>query len=321
MMGRKFVIASVAVFGIACLCTGCKTKEEIKVPVENENVPIKEVTQKVAPIVPKKIEKKFDLYSTTPYDLPLFSIVEISKLPPVVKNSVDKLLDESQGFYLLRKDKDKIFVILQNPVTNSDTYPRHNLQVAEIDMDGNVKYHTAGYGGLEGEISISDETQKDDDWEFDNSVEPARPVKHTAFDENGKIKFTEIWNYDEKEPIKYEMKDSNKKIISIFKETLESDSNLRKEHIFYDNNGNTMMSLSVNYDGANISRMTFYNSHDSIDSVSIISEYSNGVKIKELIYDENCELINVVTSSYHDGERESIIIYDKNGTELAKIAS
>lgn len=319
MIGRKFVIALITVLGVACFCSGCKTKKEIKVPVENENIPIKEVTQKVAPIVPKKIEKKFDLYSTSPYDLPLFSIVEISKLPPVVKNSVDKLLDESQGFYLLRKDKDKIFVILQNPVIDSDTYSRHNLQFAEIDMDGKINYHTAGYGGLEGEISISDETQKDDDWEFDNSIEHIRPIKHIAFDENGKVKFTEIWNYDEKEPVKYEMKDSNGKIISIFKESQDNDSNLRKEHVFYDNNGNTTMSLSVNYDGANISRMTFYNSHDSIDSTSIVSEYSDGVKTKELIYNENYELINIVTSSYLDGKRQNIKIYDKNNAELSML--
>ncbi len=315
MAVKKFVIASIAVLGLACLCSGCKTKEEIKVPVENKNVQMNEVPQKVIPVIPKKIEKKFDLYSTTPYDLPLFSIVEISKLTPVVKNSVDKLLDESQGFYLLRKDKDKIFVVLQNPVTNSDTYLRHNLQFAEIDMEGNVKYHTAGYGGLEGEISISNETQ-DDNWEFDNSVEPVRPIKHIAFDENGKIKFTEIWNYDEKEPVKYEMQDSNGKIISIFKESQDNDSNLRKEHVFYDNNGNTTMSLSVNYDGANISRMTFYNSHDSIDSTSIMSEYSDGVKTKELVYNEDYELINTVTSSYLDGKRQNIKIYDKNNAEL-----
>ena len=117
------------------------------------------------------------------------------------------------------------------------------------------------------------------------------------------------------------MLDSNKKVVSILKEIQESESNYRKEHIFYDNEGNIKMSLTINYDGANISRLTFYNSHDSIDSMSIISEFENGLKTKELIYNENYQLINTVIAEYENDERKSIKILDSEQKEINKISS
>lgn len=117
------------------------------------------------------------------------------------------------------------------------------------------------------------------------------------------------------------MKDSHKKVVSILKETQDNDANLRREHIFYDNEGKTTMSLTVNYDGANISRLTYYNSHDKIDSVSILSEYSEGNKVKELIYNEDYELINTAIAEYIDSTRKKIQVLDKDGNEILKISS
>lgn len=306
MIGRKFSTILAISLGIVFLCSGCGSKKEVELQTQQENLPIKEVAKKVEPVVPKTNEKKYDLYSATPYDLPLYSIAEIAKLSPDVKKSVDKILEEAQGFYWLKKDNDKLFIILQNPVLNSDTFQRHGLQFAEVDMNGNIHYHTAGYSGIEGEVANSINDKTDDNWIFDDSTEIVRPLKHIVYDESGKVKFSEIWNYDDKESVKYEMQDSDEKVISILKEYQDNDSNLRREHVFYDNNGKTTMSLSINYDGANISRMIFYNSHDSIDSVSIVSEYSDGLKIKEQIYNEDYELINTVTSSYKDGVRQTV---------------
>ena len=60
-------------------------------------------------------EKKYDLYSSTPYDLPLYSIVEISKLSPILKKEIDNLLELSQGFYYLKREgENRVFIILQN---------------------------------------------------------------------------------------------------------------------------------------------------------------------------------------------------------------
>ena len=45
---------------------------------------------------------------------------------------------------------------------------------------------------------------------IDNS-EDKKPEKHIAYDENHKIKYIEYWNNNPEDPIKYEMKDSEKK--------------------------------------------------------------------------------------------------------------
>lgn len=320
MVRKRGFITTIAIFlGVAFICSACGVKKEKAQSTLASEQEQKQISSKpeLKPIV---VEKKYDLYSNTPYDLPLYSIQEISKLPSVVKESVDKLLDASQGFYLLKVNEDNVLVILQNPVNILETYPRHELQFVEIDMQGKVKYHTAGYVGVDGEIANSIE-QKDDLWLFDETVEPHRPLKHTTYDEKGKIKFVESWSYDENESIKYQMKDSHKKVVSILKESQDNDSNYRREHVFYDNDGNIKMSLTVNYEGANISRVTFYNSHDSIDSISIISEYIDGLKVKESIYNESYTLVNTVTSEYQDGERKAIKLFDSEGKELNKISS
>ena len=117
------------------------------------------------------------------------------------------------------------------------------------------------------------------------------------------------------------MRDASKKVLSVLKETKDNDLNLRREHIFYDNAGNIKMSVSVNYDGANISRFNFYNSHDSIDGVSVISEYSEGMKIKEYIYDEDYSLNYTVVADYLNDDRKSITIFDSEGNVINKITS
>ena len=158
-------------------------------------------------------------------------------------------------------------------------------------------------------------------WFFDKSDDLNKPTKHIVYDEKGKVKFTEYWNYNEKEDIKYQIKNSSKKVISILKESQDNDSNFRKEHIFYDNEGNITISLTINYDGADISRFTYFNSHDMVDSMSIISEYQDGNKIKEMIYNEKYEIINTINSTYKDFERIELQILDSENNEIAKLSS
>ena len=229
-------------------------------------------------------------------------------------------MDKAQGFYILKKLNGKILILLQNPIMHSDTYSRHELQYIEILPSGEKAFHNAGYTGVNGEISNTTEN-KVADWIFDKNDEMLRPVKHISRDEKGKIKFIELWNYKESEPVKYEMKDAKGKAVSIIKEVQESDSNYRKEHLFYDNNGSITMSITINYDGANISRFTYFNSHSSIDSISIISEYDNGLKVKESIYDENYNLVNIFIAEYDNGVRKNIKVFDAEGNQVDKISS
>ena len=251
--------------------------------------------------------------------LPLFSIYEISRLPLGIKKSVDKILEVSQGFYFLKYNEGKVLIVLQNPIIRANTYQRHGLQFIEILNDGTIRDYVAGYSGIEGEMEESNSTS--DLWDYDDSIDIKRPLKHISFDEKGKVSFVETWNYDEQEPIKYQMRDASKKVLSVLKETKDNDLNLRREHIFYDNAGNIKMSVSVNYDGANISRFNFYNSHDSIDGVSVISEYSEGMKIKEYIYDEDYSLNYTVVADYLNDDRKSITIFDSEGNVINKITS
>ena len=258
----------------------------------------------------------FDLYSSTPYDMPLYSIMQISQIPPKAKESVDKFFEDAQGFYFLKydKSKNKTFIILPNSVSQSNTYSRHDIEIAEVADDGTSIIHKVGYSGQNGETA-----SQADEWIFD---EASKPLKHIAHDENGDIKFTEIWNYSSSNPVKYEMKDSDGKLISIIKETSVNESNYRREHVFYDNDGNTKTSVSINYEGANISRFTYYNSADDIDSVTIISEYdTNGEKIGEKVYNENYELTNSLQADYENGNRKDIRLYDENGKILNEISS
>ena len=105
------------------------------------------------------------------------------------KNIVDKILEDSQGFYLLRFDGEKVLIILQNPIINSETFGRHNLQFIEINLNGKINYHNAGYIGVIGELEEIVK-QKDDTWIFDEKAEIRRPGKHIAYNEKKKVKFT-----------------------------------------------------------------------------------------------------------------------------------
>lgn len=314
MLKKKIIFILFLCLAVTFLSTGCMSKKNIEEKI------ILELSQEAPKKNSKPViqEKKYDLYSSSLYDLPLISILEISKLSNTLKSTIDKCLEESQGFYFLKKYDDKIFVILQNPINNLNVYSRHNLQFLEIDLEGKITYHNAGYVGINNEIN---NLEPDEDWIFDDTSKIAKPVKHIAYNENGKVKFIETWNYNEEEQIKYQMKNSENKLVSILKESKNNDSNLLREHIFYDNDGNITMSLTVNYDGANISRVTFYNSHDTVDSFSIISEFAEENKVKELIYDEDYELINTLTSEYNDNKRMNIKYFDKDNNLIEKISS
>ena len=115
------------------------------------------------------------------------------------------------------------------------------------------------------------------------------------------------------------MKDSHNKEVSILKESQDNESNYRKEHIFYDNDSRIKMSLTVNYDGANITRMTFFNSHDLVDSVSIFSDYVDGVKTRESVYNEKYELLYTVIPTYNDGVRSKLTVLNAKGEEILSL--
>ena len=297
-------------------------KEDVKSKPEPPQVSEPQKPAKQLEVQPVQfVKKSYDLYSSTPYDLPLYSIMEISQMSDSLKRGVDEILENAQGFYLLKTNEGKILIILQNPINRTNTYSRHDLEFVNIYPDGSRHFTFAGYAGEEDEISnaVAEGNKgknKTDEWKFDKSTEPYKPLKHTKYDVDGNVEFTEIWDYSPNAEIKYEMKDGEGNTISVLKEVLESDTNYRKEHVFYDNEGNTKMSLTVNFDGADITRFTYYTPQDSI---SIMSEYTDGVKTKESVYNKDYELVNILTAEYENGERKSITLLDKNEAVLKKI--
>ena len=233
MNNKKIVVAlsiMIIAFGIAYNSKIIKqtTTPELQ-NINKESSIIKKQDKKPTQIT---AQKKYDLYTNSLYDLPFISIYEISSLPEQTKKIIDELLEEAQGFYILRNLNDRILVLLQNPVIQANTFPRHDLQFVEIFPDGKKIFHNAGYTGIDGETTnLVNNNSKN--WIFDKSNEPYRPLKHTILNEKGKTKFIEIWNYNPEEPIKYLMKDSKGNVLSILKESNDSESNYRREHIFY----------------------------------------------------------------------------------------
>lgn len=263
---------------------------------------------------------KADLYPDNPYIMPLASIVETADLPANTKHTIDKVLEESQGCYLLKQNPDtkEVFIILQNPVEDIGAkYPRHNMQIAQVKPDGQVEYINLGFTGEENEIQNAVLKSKTEDWEFDKTTEPKRPIKHTLYDKKKNVLFSEIWNYDDSEPIKYEMKDSKNNTVSVLKESVSGDSGYRQEHVFYDENGHIRKSITASYEGADIKWFTYYDSENPYQNVTIESEYSDGLKSVEKVYNQEFQLEKTLTASYTDGERSGLKVMDSGGTEIA----
>lgn len=294
---------------------------ESKKPVEENITQQKQAeTPKTTKTVKTEAEKPAitcNLYSNTLYYIPFSSISEIAKLPPAIQEQISKLLENAQGFYLLKQNKTtgEVFILLQNPVKINNNYIRHGLQTATITKDGHISYTNIGYAGEEGEIGNTVE-KRTDSWEFDTSVEPNRPLKHTAYDKHKKIIFEESWNYNETDPIKYQMKDSKSNVVSILKETLDNNSNYRREHIFYNSEGGTTKSITVNYEGADIKWFTYFDSEKPDKNITIESVYENGLKTEEKIYNQSFKQINSLKATYINGEKSKLILLNSEGKEI-----
>ena len=329
MVARKIVVGISCAALLSAVAFFCLL-DDSKKALETSQVeqPKKVVSQKVAPQPAKPKHRIADMYNSTVYDLPLYSIYEISNMPTVLKSEVDKVLEEAQGLYLLKynKDEQKVFMILQNQITSADAFPRHNLEFMELYLnseDGKVlkNLYSPAYIGIPNEAFLAtyEIYNSDEAWELDKKAEVTRPLKHTVFDQRGKIKNVELWNYDEDKEIKYQLKGSSKNVLSILKEYRQGDDGLRKEHLFYNSDGALMLSLSINFEGANITRMMYFDKHNTEESASIIAHYFNGMKVKEEVYGNDYKLLNTVEAEYSEAQRTKIKIYDSEGKLLDEI--
>ena len=321
VVGISFAVLATALTFICQL----NFKKDIE---ETKPVQIQKIQQKTIPTPVKPPKNIADMYNSTVYDLPLFSIAQISTMPKALKEVVDKSLEEAQGFYLLNynKDEQKVFIILQNQLSVADAYPRHNLEFMELYLnseDGKVlkNLYSPAYLGQANESFFAAYSVhgSEEAWVLDDKSEVKRPLKHTYYDPKGKVKIQEIWNYDENKDIKYQLKGSSKNVISMLKEYKQGEDGLRKEHLFYDADGNLIISLTINYEGANITRIMYFDKHNTDECMSIIAYYSEGMKTKEEIYGNDYKLKNTVEAEYKDGERQKIKLLNSAGELVTEI--
>ncbi len=307
--------------GFCCIiCVACvyflsdmKQKEEApavvaeeKPVVKNESV-VKPVPKQTA-AAPKSVSvKKTNLYGTLPNNLlPLSGISLLADLPENIKDKVDNLLDTSQGLYYINQNGDKITIVMET----SEECPRHGIGFVEINTaDGEQSVKPLG-------LEDKNTDSENDFWKYDEKTN--LPLKHTKYNEDKEVEYVEQWNYSEDEPVKYEMKDGDGKILAIKKEIMEGDAGMRLENIIYDKEGNIKQNVSASYDGADITRFTYYDSEAPQSGTVIMSEYVDGLKTKETVYTSDFKVKNVYKAEYSDGERKGITVFDSANKEVGK---
>ena len=266
--------------------------------------PVKEKQEELEPSVIKKAH----LYDEN-INLPFSTITELAFLPQNVQDEILKISEESNLYYL-KRNNDSVFLITSSGM--DEKISRHDINFIELDFIGQKKV-----------IPLNNNVQEEDDnggeWQYDE--ETGLPIKHIKYNSKGKVEYSETWNYSLDEPIKYEMKDAKGKTLSVKKETTENESDIRSEHLIYDEKGNIKVNISANYEGPEITRFTYFDADNLDDSITIMSEYKDGLKIKENVYSSDYKLKNTYNAEYKDGERVNIKVLDKTEHEVEEIVS
>lgn len=311
------IIGVVAVACLTALMTSKETKEEDKtLPQKDAKQIEKPESKQIKKVAPQKFEQKIkdnkiksDLYKGVPDSLlPLSAISEIASLNGNLHKTIKELVDNSTGVLYAKRNGNKLMMVVENPDDN-----RHGLEFIEISADG--KHEKIGFL-----LSKYSESNTDDDlWEYETEEEVKRPVKHTKFNSDGEVEFVETWNYSSDEPIKYELKNKDDKVISLVKETIDENNSMRQEHLIYDKDGKTKLNLTVNYDGADLTRFTYYNADKQEESGSLFSEFKDGIKTKETVYTSDYKVKNVYVPKYKDNERSEIQVLDNENQEVKSI--
>mgnify|MGYP004652017909 FL=1 len=311
------IIGVVAVACLTALMTSKETKEEDKtLPQKDVKQIEKSEPKQIKKVAPQKNEQKIkdnkiksDLYKGVPDSLlPLSAISEIASLNGNLHKTIKELVDNSTGVLYAKRNGNKLLMVVENPDDN-----RHGLEFIEISADG--KHEKIGFL-----LSKYSESNTDDDlWEYETEEEVKRPVKHTKFNSDGEVEFVETWNYSSDEPIKYELKNKEDKVISLVKETIDENNSMRQEHLIYDKDGKTKLNLTVNYDGADLTRFTYYNADKQEESGSLFSEFKDGIKTKETVYTSDYKVKNVYVPKYKDNERSEIQVLDNENQEVKSI--
>lgn len=323
-MKKKYIIGGVLVFAVvAVICStfmisGTRKEKEVVIPVKEEKSAKKAIEKPVHKpnLHHKKVEKniakaevvkKVEMYSDNNI-LPLSAVVEIANLSDLKKKNIHSILENSNLYYI-ESHKDKLFMIVGNE--GNEKYQRHDIEFIELNSSGHKKVTKLG----DEEEYVGD----NDEWEFDENSNS--PLKHVKYNSNGEVEYTEIWNYDPQESIKYEKQDGNGNVLSIKKETPDGDTNVRIEHLIYDENGKTKINVSANYEGPDITRFTYFDADKPQEGITLMSTYEDGVKTKEVVYSSSYKIKNTYEAEYKDGERVNIKVLDDENNVVEEISA
>lgn len=252
---------------------------------------------------------KINLYkSTSENALSLNSIKELSNLPAGVQNFASEILDNSNNIYLIKKVGNDVIVVYDNP----QNY-RHGIDVTKISLD-NGEFSTI--------LFTENSNDEQDEWEYEEEENfEKHPVKHVKYNQNGEIMYTEIWNNNPNAEIKYEKTDAQGQPISINKEIIDENGNMRQEHLIYDKEGNTEINISTSFEGAKLVRFTYYDSKSPENGTYVFNEYAkSGEKTKETVYTSDLKLQNIYIPEFKNGERSSITVLDNENRVINKLA-
>lgn len=327
-MNRKNLLIGGIITGLIA-CTGLSIFFTNNVDEQEQKTPTPKPTELSVP-EPKKVEQappvktavtpkspqKVELYNLEENrTLPLSAITAISALPDSIKKAVNKQLEHTNVYFLDVQD-DKILII-KDANTDEERFSRHDFEIVKVSKtDGRVEKETAF------PRKMSNEESEHEVWEYEVlEGDMVVPTSHKSLDEKGKVCLVEKWYYSEEDPIKYKVINKDNKTLSIRKTSANDDGNWRDEHIFYDEKGDTVLNVSTVYEDNNIARFTYYNAKNPETGVTIVNEYTDGMKTKETVYSADYKIENVYKADYENGARTGITILDGHNHPVEKLSA
>lgn len=277
-------------------------------PAEVEQVlPVKTVKS----LEPQKTHKaKLHNFDENHY-VPFSAMVEISELPEDIRELIQNLIKESE-VYSLKLSGDKIFII-KSANTEEEKFSRHDFEIVKISMkDKKVEKD------LRFPQKMSNTESEREIWNYEVIEEDMMvPTSHVSLSESGKAKLKENWYYNREDGLKYKVVNDKNKTLSLRKTSApDENGNWSDEHIFYDEDGNTLLNVSSTYENNQLARFTFYEAENPNDGIIIVNEYNDGDKTKETVYTPDYKVQNVYNATYENGERKEVTVLDNNNKEV-----
>lgn len=256
---------------------------------------------------------KVNMYDSEEFrTLPLSAIPQLASISTNARKIIEKFLQNANVYYVnLLNDR---IIVIKDTSGEEERFTRHDFEVLSVSLDG-----TQIKKEIEFSQKMSDEESEKEIWEYkvlDGDI--VVPAVHKSLNENGKVNYIEHWYYNQDDPVKYKVTNVDGRVISIRKSSKRNDGNWSDEHIFYDEDGNTALNISIAYENNDIARFTYYNPQKTETSVTILNQYTDGEKTKETVYTADYQLKNIYTADYTNGKRVNIKMFDSNDNQLSE---